>query len=116
MFTFVVRHVCVPIKPVSVSRIPGFRVHGSRRFQHRLHLRLHIINTHGILIGNNRDVRHIIQTVVHSMLALFKAGAAHGKQILAALKGHLLAEVHLVLVTVFDRTDLRPLKHGVGTG
>ena len=61
MFTFVVRHVCVPIKPVSVSRIPGFRVHGSRRFQHRLHLRLHIINTHGILIGNNRDVRHIIQ-------------------------------------------------------
>ena len=50
------------------------------------------------------------------MLALFKAGAAHGKQILAALKGHLLAEVHLVLVTVFDRTDLRSLKHGVGTG
>ena len=37
-------------------------------------------------------------------------------EILAALKGHLLAEVHLVLVTVFDRTDLRSLKHGVGTG
>lgn len=63
--------------------LPGLYLPGL--YLRSLYLGLHIIHPNRIFIGNNRNIGHVVQAVVHHMLSLLKTGAAHAQQILPAL-------------------------------